>query len=70
MADFTLRIYQRRRPHDTAGPLSQLIRLDADDLDTAKAEAGPYLDRLNWETHFAGLMDERKFLKFWSDRHA
>lgn len=67
MPSYTLRIYQRRRPHETVGTITQTIDLAAQDNDTALTEAEQHLGGVNFDSHFAALMSdaEVKFLTFW-----
>lgn len=67
MAGFTVRIYRRRRPNETAGELTEVVSLEARNSDAAEREALLYLERINWETHFAGLLDDDKaFVRIWA----
>ena len=71
MTAFTLRIYRRRSPGETAGQFTELVSLDARNAEAAEREACRYLVKLNWETHFAGIVDDDKsFLKFWTNEDA
>ena len=70
MAGFTLRIYFRRRPKETAGELTQMVSLEAQNPEAAEKEALHYLRGIDWETHFAGIMDDAKsFVRFWAGEH-
>jgi hypothetical protein len=66
MAGFTLRIYFRRRPKETAGDLTEMVSLEAHDPVAAEKEAQHYLNGIDWQTHFAAIMDDDKsFVRFW-----
>ncbi len=64
MAIFSLRIYRRRAPQETAGILAKKVDIEANSPDAAIIEASVHLEGLDWTTYFAGLDDDR-FVKFW-----
>ena len=71
MAGFTLRIYSRRGPKETAGELTQMVSLEAHEPAAAEREAMHYLHGVDWETHFAAIMDDAKsFVRFWASEHS
>jgi len=47
-----------------------VVSLEAQNSDAAEKEALLYLERINWETHFAGIVDDDKsFVRFWASEH-
>ena len=64
MSLYSLHIYRRRAPQETAGVLVDSIDIEANSPDAAIIDASARLEDLDWSAHFAGLMGDG-FIKFW-----
>jgi hypothetical protein len=69
MAQYSLRIYLRRRATDNVGELSKVVQLRARGPNEAQLEARDHLHNIDWNAHFAALFadEEATYIRFWVD---